>query len=39
LIFETDTALYYGWSGTAWAAIGGSSGGGGYADIFLLMGA
>lgn len=40
IIFETDTALYYGWSGTAWAAIGGSSGGGaGYQDIFLLMGA
>jgi len=25
VIFETDTQLYYGWSGTAWAAIGGST--------------
>ena len=26
IIFETDTELYYGWSGSAWAAIGGSGG-------------
>lgn len=40
LIYETDTTLYYGWNGTAWAPIGGSSGGGaGYQDVFLLMGA
>ena len=37
VIFETDTALYYGWSGSAWAAIGGS-GGAGLQDSFLLMG-
>jgi len=38
LIFETDTALYYGWSGSAWAAIGGG-GGSNISDIFFLMGA
>ena len=38
IIFETDTTLYYGWNGTAWAAIGGS-GGAGLQDVFFLMGA
>ena len=41
IIFETDTALYYGWNGTAWAPIGGSggAGGAGLQDVFFLMGA
>lgn len=38
VIFESDTALYYGWNGTAWAPIGGA-GGAGLQDIFFLMGA
>ena len=38
IIFESDTSLYYGWSGTAWTSIGGSSGGG-IQDVLLMMGA
>ena len=38
VIFESDTTLYYGWNGTAWAPIGGA-GGAGLQDVFLLMGA
>jgi hypothetical protein len=38
VIFESDTALYYGWNGTAWAPIGGA-GGAGLQDVFFLMGA
>ena len=41
IIYESDTTLYFGWNGTDWAAIGGSSSGGGAGlqDVFLLMGA
>lgn len=40
IIFETDTDLYYGWSGVEWAAIGGGGGatGGGSDDIFYENG-
>ena len=35
IIFETDTSLYYGWSGSAWAAIGsGGATGGGTDQVF-----
>jgi len=37
VIFESDTTLYYGWNGTAWAPIGGASGGAGLQDVFFLM--
>ncbi|CAB5217007.1 hypothetical protein UFOVP199_28 [uncultured Caudovirales phage] len=39
LIFETDTKLYYGYSGIAWASVGGSSAAAGDFSSFLLMGA
>jgi hypothetical protein len=38
VIYETDTTLYFGWNGTAWAPIGGA-GGAGLQDVFFLMGA
>jgi len=39
IIYETDTKLYFGWNGSAWTGIGGSSGGAGLQDVFFLMGA
>ena len=39
IIYETDTTLYFGWNGSAWTGIGGSSGGAGLQDVFFLMGA
>jgi len=36
IIFETDTALYFGWNGTEWTSIGGGGGatGGGIDQVF-----
>lgn len=34
IIYETDTNLYYGWNGSAWAALGGGATGGGSDKVF-----